>query len=116
MSRLEPPLLPCWLTVDPRVGPRWPSGAFIGLRRLVLAFVHCSLNRISVSIVKQMKKKNIQWAQTTMHVVWAIPAPCIDFRWPALALVGPSLALIGLRWPSCAFVGPAWAYVGLRAL
>jgi hypothetical protein len=56
------------------------------------------------------QKKDIQLAQTTMHVVWAIPTPYVGCCGLSLAFVCLCWPAIALRWPSLASVG----VVGLR--
>jgi hypothetical protein len=63
------------------------------------------------------KKKNIQRAQRMMHIVWAIPALCVGFRWPSCGFAGPALARVARCWPALAIVGcrgDSLAFVGHR--
>ena len=74
--------------------------AFVGRRWLL-----CNKNKIKILYIKkQLKKSLIYGPNNVSGALWALFHLC----GPLLAVIGYSMATVGLRGPALAFVGRRW--------
>src|ERR1700678_2529470 len=95
------------------VGLHWLLWAFVGLRWPSVAVVGCYGPLLSIKWINFFFFKTHLGPNDARRVVWALFRLC----GPSLAVIGYSMAAVGLRGPALAFVGRRWlpwAFVGLR--